>query len=361
MGCGSSRAARIVGKQREKGRRNPNLKFGINGPVQVARQPYAPAGSPAIYHGTVLPLLGFDPVAAAEKLRAAMKGLGTNDELLVQEISTITNVQRQHVKSAYQQKYQRDLVQDVKSEISGDYEETILHLLEPSPEYDAWIFHETISGPGTDEDVLLEVLCFRSKEQLAQVRTAYHAKYGQTLEDAIKGDTSGDFEKLLLKLLEGNRDAPHIVVEAFAKSDARIMFEEGEDRLGTDDDKFIDIFTERSWDQLAAATFMYEKLYKKPFEVMLESEFSRDMLDALKKMVIMARCRASYFAERLYNTMDGLGTDDEDLQRIVITRCEVDMLEIKEAFRQIYGLPLSKMIRDDTSGNYKEVLLALVN
>ncbi|XP_070565349.1 annexin A13-like [Ptychodera flava] len=340
---------------------NTDVDVGRLGPIQVARQPFAPPGSPAIYHGTVLPLLNFDPTKSAERIKAAIEGAGTNDDQLIQEIAIVTNVQRQAIKNAYQQRYGKDLINDVKGDISGDYEEVILHLLEPSAEYDSWLINECISGPGTDEDVLLEILCFRTKEELAELRRVYQQKYGRTLEEDIKGDTTGDFEKLLLTLLQGNRDLPHIVVEAFARSDAKLMYEEGEGRLGTDDDRFIDIFTTRSWDQLAAATFMYEKMYGKKIEDMLESEFSFDMLAALKKLVVFARDRAAYFAERLYSAMKGLGTDDDYLQRIVITRCEVDLLEIKEAFRQKYGLPLSKMIRDDTSYNYKEVLLALVN
>ncbi|XP_070565335.1 annexin A4-like [Ptychodera flava] len=360
MGCGSSTSA-VAQRPTHAGLGTTNLRVGLNGPIQVASQPWAPKGAPAIYHGTVRPRMNFNATESAERLRDAMAGLGTKDDQLIQEITAVTNLQRQEIKIAYGQKYGRDLIQDIKSEISGDYEKTVLHLMKPSPEFDAWLLNETMAGLGTDEDILLEILCLRTKEQLMQIRQAYHQVYGKPVEEDIRGDTSGDFKKLLLALLEGNRDDPHIVIEAFARADARTMYEEGEGRLGTDDDKFIEIFTTRSWGQLAAATFMYEKLYNKPIEQMLNSEFSRDMLAALKKMVVFARCRASYFAERLYAAMKGLGTDDDSLQRIIISRCEVDLLEIKEAFRQMYGLPLSKMIRDDTSYKYQEVLLALIN
>ncbi|XP_077978221.1 annexin A5-like [Glandiceps talaboti] len=373
MGSGSSKEKNSTSQKKQKASKvsptqegtarltNTDVAVGLHGPIQIAKQPFAPPGAPAIYHGTVRPLLNFDPMKSAERLKAAMDGVGTKDDQLIQELTTVCNLQRQEIKLAYKQRYGKDLIKDIKSEVSGDYEEVLVHLLETTAEYDAWLLNETISGPGTDEEVLLEILCFRSKEELQEISRVYKQKYKNTLADDIKGDTTGDFEKLLLKLLEGGRDEPHIIVEAFARSDARLMFEEGEDRLGTDDDRFIDIFTTRSWDQLAAASFKYEEMYGKPIEKMLDGEFSFDMLLALKKIVVFARDRASYFAERLYSAMKGLGTDDEYLQRIIITRCEIDLLEIKEAFRQKYGLPLSKMIRDDTGHNYKEVLLALVN
>ena len=38
-----------------------------------------------------------------------------------------------------------------------------------------------------------------------------------------------------------------------------------------------------------------------------------------------ARNRADFFAERLYKSMKGVGTDDDTLIRIIVTRCEVSV------------------------------------
>lgn len=54
--------------------------------------------------------------------------------------------------------------------------------------------------------------------------------------------------------------------------------------------------------------------------------------------------RAAFFAEQLYKSMKGFGTDDDRLIRLVVTRCEIDMGEIKEAFRQQYNESLEDFI-----------------
>lgn len=41
-------------------------------------------------------------------------------------------------------------------------------------------------------------------------------------------------------------------------------------------------------------------------------------------------------------------------------RCEVDMQLIKQEFQKTYGKTLSNVIVNDTSGDYKKVLVALV-
>jgi len=77
--------------------------------------------------------------------------------------------------------------------------------------------------------------------------------------------------------------------------------------------------------------------------------------------VKVAHSAPAYFAEKLYQSMKGLGTNDRDLIRVVVTRSEVDMVQIKAEFQQRYKQSLEQFIKDDCSGDYKRMLLALVS
>ncbi|NXP08463.1 ANXA7 protein, partial [Thinocorus orbignyianus] len=70
--------------------------------------------------------------------------------------------------------------------------------------------------------------------------------------------------------------------------------------------------------------------------------------------------RPAFFAERLYHSMKGAGTDDSTLIRIIVSRSEIDLVQIKQMFAQMYQKPLSAMIASDTSGDYRRLLLAIV-
>lgn len=48
------------------------------------------------------------------------------------------------------------------------------------------------------------------------------------------------------------------------------------------------------------------------------------------------------------------------LIRIIVTRCEVDMVQIKSEFQRLYGKSLEKFVEEDTGGDYKRALLALI-
>lgn len=65
--------------------------------------------------------------------------------------------------------------------------------------------------------------------------------------------------------------------------------------------------------------------------------------------VRVIRGKAAYFASELYKAMKGLGTDDNTLVRIVASRCEVDMVQIKEEFQKAYKQSLAMFIAVSSS------------
>lgn len=58
----------------------------------------------------------------------------------------------------------------------------------------------------------------------------------------------------------------------------------------------------------------------------------------------------TYFAERLHESMKGAGTDESTLNRIMVSRSEIDMLDIRAEFKKLYEYSLHSAIKSDLSG-----------
>lgn len=83
--------------------------------------------------------------------------------------------------------------------------------------------------------------------------------FNTPLEKDVKSDTSGDFRRLLISLLQGNRpDTTEVDVEK-AKQDAQSLLDAGQAKFGTDEARFNVLFCNRSDPQLRAVFNEYAK------------------------------------------------------------------------------------------------------
>ena len=61
------------------------------------------------------------------------------------------------------------------------------------------------------------------------------------------------------------------------------------------------------------------------------------------------------YAEKINNAIKGFGTNEENLTRVLISRCDIDMPLIREMYEYKYKNSLKDDIINDTSGNYQKL------
>ncbi|KAK4470262.1 hypothetical protein MN116_005834 [Schistosoma mekongi] len=314
-----------------------------------------------IFEPTVRDAANFDAEADCERLRKAMAGLGTNEKELIEVMAHRSPNQRVAIAKKYKALFGKELTSKFDSELSGHFYDCMVALCMSPAEFDARELRKAMRGAGTDEDVLIEILCSRTNQQLTEIKEIYSKIFkGRDLEKDVKDETSGYFKRSCVALLQASRDENPNVDEARARKDAEDLYRAGEQRLGTDESKFLQILCSRSHAHLRSVFRHYSTLGKRDMESALKSEMSGDLL---RTMLTAVRCtvnKQKYFAEKLRASMKGAGTDDSTLIRIVVGRCGIDLGRIKTEFLALTGKTLASWIHDDTSGDYRRLLLALV-
>ncbi|XP_049575406.1 annexin A5b [Syngnathus scovelli] len=307
--------------------------------------------------GTVKASTNFNATSDAEVLYKAMKGLGTDEEAILQLLTSRNNAQRQQITTAYKTHFGKDLIQDLKGELGGKFETLIVSLMTPPLAYDVTSLRNAIKGAGTDEKVLVEILASRTAHQVKDIVAAYRQEYDDDLEEDVSGDTSGHFKRLLVILLQANRQTG--IQEEKIQADAEVLFKAGEHKFGTDEQTFVTILGNRSAQHLRKVFDAYMKLSGYEMEESIRRETSGSLRELLLAVVKCARSVPAYFAETLYYAMKGAGTDDNTVIRVMATRSEVDLLDIRTEFRRMFACSLYSMIKSDTSGDYRKALLLL--
>jgi annexin A7/11 len=297
----------------------------------------------------------------SELMRNAMKDIGTDDKTLIEIATKRNNNQRMKIRQAYKVMYGRDLMDDLKSELSGDYKNAMLALFTDPIEYDVDSLKMATKGFGTDEDTLIEILASRPGWYINKIKKKYKEKYKNELEKDIYDDTSGNFRNLLISLIQGNRSTNQTPDKDECEKIANELYKAGEKKIGTDEPVFNKYFSLSSPHELLVISREYHKLTGNLLTKAIDKEFSGDVKKLLKTILYAQISPSEYFASRINDAVRGLGTNEKILSRVIVSRNEIDLPIMKQYYKQLYGKDMVKDIEDDVSGDYKKLLLALCN
>ena len=104
---------------------------------------------------------------------------------------------------------------------------------------------------------------------------------------------------------------------------------------------------------------IYHKFTKSNILADVQKFFSGDTKKAFVGILYGILSPSEYFAKLVYNSIKGLGTRDTSLIRILITRDEIDMPQIKQFYKSLFEKDMVEDIKNDTSGNYQKILVEL--
>ena len=294
-----------------------------------------------------------------DKLEAAVTGKDEN--YFIDLTINKTNSERIKLRDDYKAKFGRDLLEDFGKNFKSDFLETLIGVFKSPAEYDADLLYNAMKGIGSDKNIITEVLCFRNPERINQIKQKFQEKYGKDLVAEIKSETSGDYQKIVLKLLEGDRTQDGKADVEKCSGIADELYKAGEGKIGTDESIFIKYFTSLSPNELLIVCKEYHKKYKKNMLDVIENEFTGNEKKLLTVMLYALFSPSEFFAKQIMESIKGVGTDDVKLIRSVITRYSIDMKKVKKYFKKMYNKELLDEVKDDVTGSYGRILEALIN
>ena len=300
--------------------------------------------------------MSWDAKKDAEIIHKAIAGLGTDEKALIEVIGRRPNWHMQKIRQEYENLYQKDLLKQVESDVSYNFKTLLIGLIRSRSEYRAEEIYKACKGLGTDEWSLIDFIIATDDHSIDEFKDFFRKKYETSIVDFIKGDTTGDFEKILVATLLANRETK--VEHDKIDSDVEKLYKAGEGKWGTDEKTFIEILTHRSFEHLVLVAEKYKQKYNNTLAHAIKSEISGWFETALLTCIELPQV---HWAKRVHQAISGLGTNDHILVTC-FSQCSKPFLqEVKKEYKKLYSVSIEEDIKGDTSGFYKELLVTLLD
>ncbi|CAK0799291.1 unnamed protein product [Prorocentrum cordatum] len=328
----------------------------------------------------------------AKEILKSMKGIGTDEELLVRELYNLPPQFRAQMRQVFKdtcctgsQTIESWIEGDTRADFSG-FRKLCLELTKTPYESDADALRESMVGMGTDDSLLQRTLVLRPAIDMPKVKAMYterDPKKGE-LRKAIEGDTSYNLKKTLVAFT----DPAEFIAEQLNEA-VKVWY-------GTDDSKLIRLVSGLRRNEKAKEILQrYEDLdttgvcralieelkhelggpslsevkeaYLRNYGVSLEDAIAGDTSFDYKNLLLalvedQGKRDARYVYEAIRNDgmPFGLGTNDSKLIAMLVLRTRHERAEIVKNYPELYDKSVEDAIKGDTMGWYEETLLSLL-
>lgn len=276
----------------------------------------------------------FLPDRDAEMLDIAMRGVGTDERLVLDTLYGKSASERQDIAKAYQQRTGNALEDVIRSEHSGRDEILALAVLKRGRIDEADQLQGAMVGFGADSEAIFATLQNKTPEQLSKIQKDYHARYGEDLSTALNDQLSrGDKVRAQALLQSGSMSTADSIREEVAglwSNDGKIL-------------KTLEGLDKNARSQLVDE---YNSKYGS-LDNALKDSLSKSAYTEAKTLIEKGELSP---AEKINRAMRGLGTDNEMIFSTLQGLSSQERQNLKQDYQSKYGREIEKDLRADLSG-----------
>jgi len=222
------------------------------------------------------------------QLRKAMKGLGTNEDTIIEILATRSNERIKEIIQLYNQIYKRDLLRDIESDTSGFFREILKKLLEASRSNNPYpdesesekcakeLFNSTKAKKEDLQNTFIYIFTKKSREELVSISKIYFTWYSKTLLQVVEELFSGDSKRVLKAIIYALLSPS----EYFA-----YRINKAVKGLGTNDTILIRVLVSRDEIDIERIKRYYKQLYKIDLYKAIEKDTSGDYKNLLLELI----------------------------------------------------------------------------
>jgi len=282
---------------------------------------------------------------------------GKKKEDIILDITMNNNLQnRVAIAQYYKATYDTSLFDDIKSKMGGDFGYCAAQMFLSPLEF---CIHHLKLGLKKSNECAMEMLTSKTTDELKIIEDAYRKDTGKELRTDITKSFSGAVGKNLVNLFDNQRAVNPKPKKQDCEKYASILAENEPKEWTENENLFREIFILRSPEELILIARYYLKITGNNLIDVIEKKTKSKNQTLLKEILYNNIMPHELFAEKIYLSIKGAGTNEEILSRALVSRCELDMGAMRDIYQTKYKVTMKEDIIGDTSGAYQKLCVYL--
>jgi len=297
------------------------------------------------------------------EIHEACKGWGKDSKRLIKALGATTSEERKKISTRYPEIYAKELRKVMKDECGNSDFGVAMQFLALGPvEAECYMIKKAVDGWGSDKLLLYSILCGRSNDDMILLKKTYYKLFTDDMIARISGEVGGDLKKIVMSAVQAAEEEfdPDYHTKDKAIEDAEVFYKAGQGRWGTDESKMAKIVVLSPPKYLKLINEVYADKYGYTLFKAFEKELAKLGGEAALFTLGMKLKPYETVAGLMKKATKGLGTN-EILLTCNLIRYQTIMGHVYIAHEQMFEKSIHKRVKDETSGNYKEILLAVLN
>ena len=177
----------------------------------------------------------------------------------------------------------------------------------------------------------------------------------------LASELSGDLENFMMFALQALREDydPSVHNEGKAVEDAQAFYDAGQGKWGTDEKGFFTVLCTLPPEYMKMVDQVYASKHGYTMEKAVKKELGGKVEDAAVHAIGMVLKPYDTIAIAFEKCMKGMGTDELGLSNCMVRYHHV-LPQVMEAYEKMYEKTLRDRIHGETSGKYRDLLLAMI-
>jgi hypothetical protein len=299
------------------------------------------------------------PSELGDRLHEALFNSKNKEKEVIEIISNTDLPTRLSIAQYYETAYGNKLQDDLNKKLSSKFRDLVIDLFLSPTDLDVEIIKRAVKGFGVTEVPIVEILTSRPKWMIDDLKVAYKNNTGKELSQDLEKKFSGNLKRNILTLLNTDRSNNTQPNKSECENDSEILKKNKESSWFDDQKIFDNIFAKKSPEELVIIARYYFKKTGTALCDVINKKFSGKNKNVMNEILYNIINPSEMFADKIYSALKGLGTDTNTLNRILATRNEIDMIDIREIYFIKYNKKLVDAIKSDTSGDYQTLCVYL--